>query len=250
MTFFEEPPRPAPQPFLLVPWPVLVLIGLLTVAYVAFALAPSGLEERILADFAFYPARYSRAFVLANRFNPGNFFARALPFVSYMFLHAGVSHLAVNSVWILPFGSVVAKRFGALLFFIFFLLCGIAGAGVHLAFNWGSPVPVVGASGAISGLMGAAFRMIRVYDGTPAGAEPPVPLLSPLFSRRIAVWSAIWVAVNVAAGMTGLGAGAGTEVRLIAWQVHLGGYFAGLILAGPFAAMTAFRLERPETDNR
>lgn len=247
MTFFQEP-QATRQPFLLVPWPVLVLIGLLTVAYAAFALAPSGLEERILADFAFYPARYSQAFVLANHLNPGTLLDRMLPFVSYMFLHAGLSHLAVNSIWLLPFGSVVAKRFGAIPFFVFFFLCGIAGAGVHLAFNWGSPLPVIGASGAVSGLMGAAFRMIRVYDGSSAGAEPTAPVLAPLFSRRIVIWSVLWVAVNVAAGVTGLGAG--TEIRLIAWQAHLGGYFAGLILAGPFAAVTAFRLERPGTDNR
>lgn len=247
MTFFQERQLPR-QPFLLVPWPVLVLIGLLTIAYAAFALAPPGLEERILADFAFYPARYSHAFVLANRLNPGTLPEQALPFASYMFLHAGLSHLAVNSIWLLPFGSVVAKRFGAIRFFVFFFLCGIAGAGVHLAFNWGSTLPVIGASGAISGLMGAAFRMIRTYDGSTAGGEQAMPVLAPLFSRRIVIWSALWAVVNVVAGMTGLGAG--TEVRLIAWQVHLGGYFAGLILAGPFAATTALRLERPGTDNK
>lgn len=245
MTFFQEPRRSS-QPFLLVPWPVLVLIGLLATAYLAFALAPARLEEQILADFAFYPARYSHAFIFANRFNPGSLLERALPFVSYIFLHAGLAHLAINSVWLLPFGTVVARRFGAPLFFIFFLLCGAAGAGVHLAFNWGSTLPVVGASGAISGLMGAAFRLMRLYEEAPSGEAAPA--LAPLFSRRIVTWSAIWVTINIFAGVTGLGTGSG--VSLVAWQVHLGGYFAGLILAGPFAALAAFHLEQPRTDNR
>lgn len=245
MTSFREPRRPS-QPFLLLPWPVLTLIGLLAIAYLAFVLAPARLEERILADFAFYPARYSQAFILANRLNPGSLLERALPFVSYIFLHAGLAHLAVNGIWLLPFGTVVARRFGAPLFYIFFLLCGAAGAGVHLAFNWGSTLPVIGASGAISGLMGAAFRLMR-----PTGEAPDtslVPALAPLFSRRIVTWSAVWVGINVIAGMTGLGAD--TEVRLIAWQVHLGGYLAGLILAGPFAAFAALHLEQSRTDNR
>lgn len=237
MTFFVEPRRPR-QPFLLAPWPVLLLIGLLATAYAAFAMAPGALQDRILFDYAFIPARYSPAFLAASHVNPGPLWAQALPFVSYLFLHGSLEHLAVNSVWLLPFGTVVARRFGATLFIIFFLVCGLAGAAAHLACNWGSPVPVVGASAAISGLMGAAFRMMNAYDGA----------LASVLSRRILVWSAVWIGINVLAGLTGLGTG--TTVQLIAWQAHLGGYFAGLLLAGPFALLADWRLERSQTGHR
>jgi membrane associated rhomboid family serine protease len=235
MTFSPEPRR-ASQPFLLVPWPVLFLIGLLATCYAAFALAPAALEARILADYAFIPARYSHAFLLAHGYEPGTVLDRGLPFVSYIFLHASLGHVAINSVWLLPFGTVVARRYGAIAFFIFFLLCGAAGAAFHLACNWGSALPVVGASGAISGLMGAAFRMMGPPRPAPDGfGWAPAPL-APILSPRIVVWSAVWVGINILVGVTGLGAG--TEVRLIAWQAHLGGYFSGLLLAGPFAMLT------------
>lgn len=236
MTFFQEP-RGSRQPFLLAPWPVLFLIGLLASCYAAFVLAPEDLQNHILADYAFIPARYSGAFILAHGYNPGSLLDRALPFVTYIFIHASLGHLAINSVWLLPFGAVVARRHHAALFFLFFLLCGAAGAALHLAFNWGSTLPVVGASGAISGLMGAAFRMMGPPEPAPDGRSVRWPPLAPLFSQRILVWSAVWAGVNILAGVLGLGAG--TEVRLVAWQAHLGGYFAGLLLAGPFTSLAA-----------
>ncbi len=92
--------------------------------------------------------------------------------------------------------------------------------------------------------MGAAFRMMgppRMADG-----EPSAPL-APILSPRILVWSAVWIGINILAGVTGLGTG--VEVALIAWQAHLGGYFAGLLLAGPFAALAA-TLERRRVELR
>lgn len=218
------------QPLFLVPWPVLVLIGLLCTAYAAYALAPADLQQKLIVHYALIPAEYAGgAYGVHLR---GLW--RMVPLFSYQFMHGGLEHLGINSVWLLPFGSVVARRYGASLFFIFFLVCGALGAVVHLIANWGSFAAVIGASGAISGLMGAAFRMM----------EPIMPMLQaprdshgllPLSSRQIVLWSMLWIAINVFAGLTGMGTGPG--VQMIAWQVHIGGYFAGLLLAGPFAAL-------------
>jgi membrane associated rhomboid family serine protease len=123
----------------------------------------------------------------------------------------------------------VARRFGALLFLLFFIVCGLAGAGTHLLFNWGDTVPVIGASGAISGLMAAGLRML---PGQLPWAMPGQTPLAPIFSRQIITFSLIWAGVNLLAGLTGLGMGG--ESGLIAWQAHLGGYLAGLLLSGPF----------------
>ena len=242
MSFFQEP-RSRREPFLQAPWPVLFLIGLLATCYAAFVLAPAGLQGQILYRFAFIPADYA-ATVSPGAGQPAGLLGRALPFISYIFLHGGLSHLVINCIWLLPFGSVVARRYHAGLFFLFFLVCGAAGAAVHLAFNWGSPLAVIGASGAISGLMGAAFRMMVPPSVPQTGGATA---LNPLFSRQILVWSAVWVGINILAGVTGLGTG--TQVRLIAWQAHLGGYFAGLLLAGPFAAAAA-ALERRRANLR
>ena len=100
------------------------------------------------------------AFLAAHNADPGGWLERAIPFVSYMGLHNDLTHLAINSLWLLAFGPIVARRFGGFLFLLFFLVCGVAGAATHLAFNWGSLVPVIGASGAISGLMAAGLRLL------------------------------------------------------------------------------------------
>lgn len=220
---------PRNQPALRVPAAVVWLIAALVAAHVARVLAPQMAEE-IVRAYGFIPARYSETYLVLHHANPGSWWAQALPFISYMFVHADFAHLAVNSVWLLPFGAVVARRLGAWIFFALFFLCGIAGAATHLALNWGSPVPIVGASAAIAGLMAVAFRLI-LFEPPQRGRLP----VAPLYSRRILVWTAVWVVVNVVAGLLGLGAG--LEIRLIAWQAHLGGYFAGLFLAGPAMAL-------------
>ena len=228
MAFFHEPR--GRQPFLRAPAVVLALIAILVLAFTAYDLAPDSIQATLIYRFAFIPAGYSHAFYVAHPGTQPAAFELVLPFFTYMFLHGSWEHLIVNCVWLLAFGPIVARRYGWLGFLAFFFLCGIAGAAAHLALNWGAGSPVIGASAAIAGLMGAGFRMIG--SGSPAqmlsGEGPLAPLLSP----RIVIWSAVWVAINVAAGLLGLGAGSGVQV--IAWEAHLGGYFAGLLLAGPF----------------
>jgi membrane associated rhomboid family serine protease len=226
MAFLQsQPPR---QPFFRAPAVVVWLIGILAAAHAARVLQPDRADE-LVYQFGLYPVRYSRAFLESHMANPGTVWERAVPFISYMGLHASWTHLAINCLWLLAFGPIVARRFGAVLFLVFFIVCGVAGALCYLALNWGSPVPVVGASGAISGLMAAALRMLP--GQTPWAAENQAPL-APVFSRQILMFSAVWAAINLLAGLTGLGMGG--ESGLIAWQAHLGGFVAGLFLCDVF----------------
>ena len=146
-----------------------------------------------------------------------------------MGLHADLTHLAINSLWLLAFGPVVARRFGGALFLVFFVLCGVAGAATYLAFNWGSPDPVVGASGAISGLMAAAIRLLPTVNPQPGK-------LLPILSRPTLLFALTWMGMNVIAGVTGMGVGG--QTALIAWQAHMGGFIAGMLLAGLFDRFT------------
>jgi membrane associated rhomboid family serine protease len=227
------------QPFLRAPAVVVWLIVALVGAHAARVWIFPQDSDWLFVNYGFVPARYSHAWLDAHGMNPGSLVERALPFVTYMVLHGGFMHVAINCVWLLAFGPVVARRYGSLLFLLFFVLCGIAGAAAHLACNWGSPAPVIGASAAVSGLMAAGFRMLAPDDG----AWRP---LEPIFSPRILIWTALWVIVNVIAGVTGLGTGG--EVQLVAWQAHIGGYAAGLFLAGPFDMFARGRVPlRPQT---
>jgi len=220
MAFLQQP---AAQPFLRAPAVVLWLIAALLGIY-AVQTSFGDAWPRVFFPYEFLPARYLPAHLTLT-----GIFALALPFFSYTFLHGSWPHVLLNSVWLLAFGPVVARRFGTPLFLVFFLVCSIAAAATHLAIYWGSTEPVVGASGAISGLMAASFRMLP-FDSR----HPP---LAPLLSPRILAWTAIWAVVNVIAGVTGLGAGGGPAA--VAWVAHLGGYGAGLLLAGPFDRLGA-----------
>lgn len=226
MAFLQSsPPR---QPIFRAPAVVLWLIAGLALAHAARVMQAPPQSEALIGEYAFIPARYSHAFLAAHGIDPGTLWERIVPFFSYMALHNDLTHLVINSLWLLAFGPIVARRFGTMLFLLFFVACGVAGAGVHLAFNWASPVPVIGASGAISGLMAAGLRML---PGQVPWAVPGTTPLAPIFSRQILLFSLIWAAVNVLAGLTGLGVGG--ESGLVAWEAHLGGYLAGLLLCGP-----------------
>lgn len=228
MAFLQ--PLPPRQPFFRAPPVVIALLVVLALAHAARVLAPPELSAALLARFAFIPALYSHSFLVANHIDPGPWWARVLPFVTYMGLHNDLTHLAINGLFFLAFAPVVARRFGTGLFLLFFVVCGVAAAATHLALNWGSADPVIGASGAISGLMAAALRLLPTLDRRPENAE-----LMPVLSRQVLLFSLVWVGTNVIVGVTGVGLGA--ESGLIAWQAHLGGFAAGLLLAAPFDRM-------------
>jgi membrane associated rhomboid family serine protease len=180
--------------------------------------------DGIVIHYAFVPERYVSDFSLS-------LWDRLVPFVSYMGLHSDFTHLGINLLWLLAFGPIVARRFGPFRFYVFFLVCGVAGAVTHLAMNWGSPMPVIGASAAISGLMAAGVRMMPArgpFGQVPANDQA----LASLWTLRLLGFSAVWLVINAVVGVIGLGGGG--EVRVIAWEAHMGGYVAGYLLTGPF----------------
>ncbi len=213
MAFFQNDGRPKER-FLNAPASVLWLIGAIMAAHAAraFLAAPQG--DIIAMDYAFIPARP----------------AEALTYLSYLFLHGGFLHALINSMWLLAFGPPVAWRLGTARFLAFYFFCGIAAALAHLVSDWGSVVPVVGASGAVSGLMGGAVRILYADRTEPFGQESPP--LAPIYARPVLFFASVWLGVNVVVGITGLGLT--EEGQLIAWVAHMGGFFAGLLGIGLF----------------
>ncbi len=166
---------------------------------------------------------------------------RLLGLVGHIFVHASWPHVLINSVFILAFGAPVARAlcettWGGIVFLLFFLICGalaalgfvaMADAQVWLLGGGEADWSLVGASGAASGLMGAAIRLMAARNtGRSEWA------LGRLSSRMVVSATLGWIVINVILGLTGLTPGAGGAP--VAWQAHIAGYFAGLLLIGIF----------------
>jgi membrane associated rhomboid family serine protease len=198
-----------------------------------FALSPAQGNE-VLWLFAFDPVRYGGG--LPEGAIPGGFGAKIWTFVTYAFLHASWTHLGVNAIWFLAFGSAVARRFGAARFLIFFAVTAAAGAIAHLFAFGGEDAPVIGASAAISGTMAAAMRFAFQRGGPlsfrRAGEDgyrvPALTLAQALREPAVVAFLVVWFGVNFVFGLWSTPLTGDNEV--VAWQAHIGGFIAGLLL--------------------
>lgn len=205
--------RPPSEPAIRAPWPALLLAGLLPAIYALQRVSgdPFAVADRL----GFHPS------LLKEGVWTG--------LLTAMFVHAGWMHALLNAVWALAFGAPVARRFGAgalsaAAFALFFVVCGVAGSLGFAAFHLDDASTLVGASGGVAGLMGAASRMIPPHDGR----------LAPLTSRPVLTMAGAWIAVNLLFAVIGLSLGGGGAP--VAWQAHLFGYAAGLFLIAPALA--------------
>src|SRR5436190_3152734 len=166
-------------------------------------------QTEFLILVAFIPARYNLELLAAESWARG-WGAAVWTFVTYAFIHGGLNHLFFNGVWLLAFGTPVARRFGALRFTLFFAVTAAAGAAVHLLTNFGDRAPVVGASAAVSAAMAAAVRFV-FQRGGPLGAlrvadedayrVPAAPLFVALRDPRILLFLAVWFGLNLIFGL-------------------------------------------------
>ena len=158
-------------------------------------------------------------------FRPGEWFAYGLPgpigsLFTSMFVHGGIWHLGGNMLFLYIFGDNVEDEIGHVRFLIFYLLCGLAGALVHIVLGSHSTIPMVGASGAISGVMGA---YILLY--------PRARVLTLVFFFFITIleipaywFLAIWFFFQFMGGMNSVGGSQGG----VAFWAHVGGFLAGM----------------------
>jgi len=215
-----EKPEPAREPVFNLPRVVLALIALCTTIHLLRFCLLDVDQDRLLLDYAaFVPAFYSTRMLI-------DVFSFVSP-VSYSLLHGSLPHLAVNMIWLAAFGSPLANRLGAARLVLFWVVTSIAAAGLHVAVYPFSDAPLVGASGAISGMMGAAARFgfqIQPVSGRPAFGGPILPIGQVLRRRGVVTFLAVWMLVNLATGLTGMVPG---EQSQIAWEAHIGGFAVG-----------------------
>lgn len=218
-------PRPPSPPIFNAPRIILVLCGSIIGIHILRYLLPVQIDREIFFYGSIIPARYwgDQSASVAELLGP---------FISYNFLHADIVHVGFNAIWLLALGTPVARRLSAGKFLGLAGLCGMAGALVHVVMYRASMGALIGASGAVAGLMGAAVRFALFVPGGYALAFRHGfngGLVLPLRDQRVLGFSAIWICLNLILGLFG-GLFAGGPGQSIAWDVHIVGYLSGLIL--------------------
>jgi membrane associated rhomboid family serine protease len=198
------------------------LIGLNVIVFLLEVSRPEAALQTFITAWGVVPREYAAARDLAPTI--------AAPFwftlFSSMFLHGGWMHLGGNMLYLWIFGDNLERVMGAVKFLLFYVVCGLAASAAHILFNLNSPIPAVGASGAISGVLGGyllLFPKNRVRVLTRGGVAH-VPAMLVL---------GIWIVLQF---INGVGSVAQTdETAGVAYMAHIGGFVAGLALVKLFA---------------
>jgi membrane associated rhomboid family serine protease len=187
----------------------IVTYGLIVLNVLFFLVELAG-GEAFIMKWAFIPSRFLT--------NPADDF---LTLFTAMFMHAGWVHLGGNMLYLWIFGDNVEDRFGHIPFIFFYLVCGLAATFAQMAFNMGSNVPNLGASGAVAGVLGAYILLF------------PQQKVKVLIGRAVTQVSAIiviglWIVLQF---FSGIGSIANTaDTGGVAYMAHIGGFIAGFVL--------------------
>ena len=211
-------------------------------AYVTFALialnvaifllqdsASDKTSTLLLVNFALFPVAVTGDAVT------GGFMPPSLTLVTYMFLHGGWMHLIFNMLFLWVFGDNIEDALGRGRFLVFYLVCGMAGGAAHALASPGSNVPLVGASGAIAGIV-AAYLMLRPCAKITVLIFGFVPIkLASYWVLGFWVLTQVWHVFSL-------------EKSDTAWWAHVGGLAAGALLITVLrpAGVTLFACMRPE----
>jgi membrane associated rhomboid family serine protease len=205
----EASPTPASEPAINAPWPSVAVVLVIVGSYAVQSLVLGA--DRTVAAYGFAPVQLLQGHWLGV--------------LTMMFVHGGWVHALTNAVAALAFGPPVARLLGddargAAVFFGFYLVCGVLASLGYAVLHLHDAGPVVGASGAVSGLVGAATRRLGREEG-----------LSPILSRPVLNLAGGWIVANLLLAITG--ASPLMPGAKVAWEAHVVGLIAGILLIGP-----------------
>jgi membrane associated rhomboid family serine protease len=197
-----------------------VTIGLILANVIVFAFEMLGLPEPVIASFAIVPSElFASAGMLSPTDVPDQTVAvpERLTLLSYMFFHGDIFHLAGNMLFLWVFGDNVEDAMGHVKFLIFYLACGVFAGLVHTFMLPNSPNPLIGASGAVAGVI-AAYLMLHPRVRVWVLAFQFIPL-----RLSAAIVLGVWVLTQFIMIMV-------PEIGPVAWWAHIGGLIAGAVL--------------------
>jgi len=220
---------PQREPAFNLPSGLLAILGFLVAVHaVRTYLLPVEYDDLVIFEFAFLPARYVHSLAeqgLAWLWSP----------VTYSFLHGSWEHLVFNGFWMVAFGAPVVRRIGMVRLAVFWCLSAVAAVALHMVFHWGEMAVVIGASGVVAGLMGAAARFVFSPSGRIsrqfAHLNRRLPIGEALSNRSVVVFASVWFVTNILIGLGMFAFGGATS---IAWEAHIGGFLFGFLLFGLF----------------
>jgi membrane associated rhomboid family serine protease len=199
----------------------LLLIAVNVVVFVhQISLSPTA-GDAFVTTYGLVPAKISLA-LAGRRYSLVEAF---LPLFTCMFLHGGFLHILGNLWFLWVFGANVEDRLGSLPYLFFYLGCGLGSGVAQTLFSWGSRVPSIGASGAISGVLGA---YVVFFPGSQILTL--VPLLIVWFTWRLpaVIFIGLWFAIQFLSGISSLGT---QSMGGVAWWAHVGGFLMGIVIA-------------------
>jgi membrane associated rhomboid family serine protease len=206
-------------------WPLMTFVLIVVNVLVFFhelSLGPA--LDRFLLMYGFIPERYLRI----AQVDPWNLPARFGPMFTSMFLHGGWLHL-IGNMWMLwIFGDNVEDRLGKGRYLLYYLVCGLAAVYLHYLTGPLSRIPVVGASGAIAGVMGGYFVL---FPHARIVALIPIFFFIQVITVPAVLFLAFWFFMQLFNGMVATAASFGGGV---AWWAHVGGFLAGGLMILPF----------------
>jgi membrane associated rhomboid family serine protease len=205
------------------PWVTWGVMALCLVVFWVQSLSGQLGGERLILGFGVIPVTLSGDAALGPalyKVHP------LLTLITYQFLHSGMFHLAGNLLYLWVFGDNVEDAMGHSRFALFYLLCGVIAGGAHWLAGPQSEIPLIGASGAISGVLGAYLIL-----------HPKAKILVPIYFIPVSLpaWLLLvfWFGFQVVSAMS-----AGPSLAGTAWWAHIGGFIAGAILVVPFRLKT------------
>lgn len=175
--------------------------------------------EVFLKEFGVIPLKF-----VYNFLNYPFDFYNYLPLFTSLFLHGGFLHLLGNmlSLWI--FGDNVEDKMGHFFYFLFYFISGIGASLAHIITNFSSPIPTIGASGAISGVMGAYFYF---FPRARVLTLIPIFFFIQLVEIPAFIFLGLWFLIQLFSGALSFGGGSGG----VAWWAHIGGFIFGYLIA-------------------
>ncbi|MBI4965730.1 MAG: rhomboid family intramembrane serine protease [Desulfomonile tiedjei] len=222
------------NPSATVPIVTIVLIVINSIVWL-YEVSLGARADQFIVEYGLIPVRFLNFY----RYSGGLTDNAIVPLFSSIFMHAGWLHVIGNMWFLWIFGDNVEDRLGHITYLIFYILCGLGSSLIHVFFNTGSQIPTIGASGAISGVLGAylvSFPHARIHTLL------IIFIIIRFVELPAFIFLIIWFAFQFISGTAQIGARG--DVGGVAYWAHMGGFVVGILLLWIMPKKPVYRTTR------